>query len=275
VVQKFTTAPLSHAEQRLYFYLESEGKSEFTVSELRASSLGFSDHFLHVLLSRLEKKGWLVSVGKGVYLRLPASSAVDGRAYLEDPSEVALKLFPKNAYLAFMSALRVHNLTEYEPFTIFLATRSISRSIRLLEQYEIKAVKYGKRFAGYETRGGYVVSTVPKTFFDCFYHPQYAGGYSEVLKALHACNDPGWQEFRSYLERFASSSLCQKVGYLLQLAQRTEVEVPRDLMEYLASRVRTKTKLDHTVPRRGKWIRTWKVVDNIGEERLLEWWYRG
>jgi len=272
---KFTTNPLSHAEQRLYFYMESEGKNVFTVNELRASDLGFGDGHLYVLLDRLQQKGWIVTVGKGVYLRLPASSAVDGKTYLEDPFEVALKLFPKNSYLAFMSALKIHNLTEYEPFTIFLATKNRSETLKLLEQYEIKAIKFGKRFTGYESRGGYIVSTIAKTFFDCFYHPQYAGGYSEILKSLHSSQYPGWEELRQYLERFGSSSLCQKIGHMLSLIQKTGYAVPEDLMDYLKSRVGTKTRLDHRIGKGGRFIREWQVVDNIGEERLLEWWFHG
>lgn len=272
---KFTTEPLSHAEQKLYLYLESTGKNAFTIGELKQSDLGFSTIHLYALLSRLKRKGWITSVGKGVFLRLPASSAIDGRAYLEDPFEVALKLFPENAYLAFLSALKIHNLSEYEPFTIFVATKSKSETLELLEQYEVKAVRFGRRFTGYERKDRYTVSTIAKTFFDCFYHPQYAGGYSELLKSLHSCEDPGWKEFRSYLERFGSSSLCQKIGYLLSLLSNTGYAVPENLMDYLKSRVKTKTKLDYHIRKGGKLVKEWRVSDNIGRRRLLEWWYSG
>jgi len=272
---KFTTEALSHTEQRLYLYLESAGKNVFTISELKESELGLSTEYLYVLLGRLQKKGWITSVGKGVYLRLPASSAVDGKVYLEDPFEVALKLFPKNAYLAFLSALKVHNLSEYEPFTIFVATKNKSETLKLLEQYEVKAIKFGRRFTGYERKDGYIVSTVAKTFFDCFYHPQYAGGYSEVLKSLHSCENLGWKEFRSYLERFGLSSLCQKIGYMLSLLQNVGYTVPEDLMDYLKSRVRTKTRLDFQIRKGGKLVKEWLVIDNIGDRKLLEWWYHG
>jgi predicted transcriptional regulator of viral defense system len=272
---KFTTEPLSHAEQSLYLYLESAGKNAFTISELRESNLGFGTDYLYVLLGRLEKKGWITSVGKGVYLRLPASSAIDGKVYLEDPFEVALKLFPRHAYLAFLSALNIHGLSEYEPFTIFVATKSKSETLELLDQYEVKAVKFGKRFIGYEKKDGYTVSTIAKTFFDCFYHPQYAGGYSEILKSLYSCENPGWQEFRSYLERFGSSSLCQKIGYLLSVLANAEYAVPPDLIEYLRSRVKTKTRLDTQIRKGGKFVKQWLVIDNISERRLLEWWYSG
>ncbi len=272
---KFTTEPLSHTEQKLYLYLESEGKNAFRVGELKDKGLGLSMAHLYVLLGRLEEKGWITSVGKGVYLRLPASSAVDGKTYLEDPFEVALKLYPKNAYLAFLSALKVHGLSEYEPFTIFVATEARSETLSLLEQYEVKAVKFGRRFTGYEKKNGYTVSTVPKTFFDCFYRPRYAGGYPEVLKSLHSCENLGWREFLSYLKRFGSSSFCQKVGYMLSLLESAEYTVPEHVVDYLKSRVKTKTRLDTRISRGGKLVREWLVIDNIGKQRLLEWWYRG
>ena len=186
--KKPTTAPLSHAEQRLYLTLESEGQSAFRVSELKKRHLPFSYEHLRVLVQRLEKKGWLTSLGKGVYLRLPASAALNGKTYLEDPFKVALKLF--KGYLAFQSALKIHGLSEHEPFTIYVATRNKSETMALLEQYEIKAITFRKRYVGYETKGAYVVSTVAKTFFDCFFHPQYAGGYAEV--SSHCTHATAW-----------------------------------------------------------------------------------
>jgi len=270
--KKFTTRPLSHREQQLYLTLESEGQSAFRISDLKQLDLPFSYEHLRVLVQRLEGKGWLTPLGKGVYLRLPASAAVGGKAYLEDPFKVALKLF--RGYLAFQSALKIHGLSEYEPFTVYVATRNKSETIALLKQYEVKAITFRSRYTGYETKDDYVVSTVAKTFFDCFFHPNYAGGYAEVLKSLHSCESTDWQEFLKYVKEFASDNLCQKIGYLLSLLARADYDVPKTVMNYLKLRVNVKTRLDSKRPG-GQLNQEWQLYDNIGEQRLLSWWLHG
>jgi predicted transcriptional regulator of viral defense system len=269
---KFTTKPLSHLEQKIYLLLESEGKSVFTVKELKRFHLPIKYGHLRVLLHRLKKKGWITSVRKGVYLRLPAVAAKEGKAYVEDPFSVALNIF--DGYLAFHSALKVHGLSEYQPFTIFMATKSKSETLNLLKQYEIKAIKLGKRYTGFEKKDSYIVSSLAKTFFDCFFHPQYAGGYSEVLKSLHACEQIDWDEFVSYFKRFGSASLCQKLGYLLTLLKETGYKVPGKVIDYLKKQVRVKTRLDSKVSG-GKLNKEWLIVDNISREELLSWWLHG
>ena len=271
--KKFTTHPLSHAEQRLYLKLEAEGLNIFTIEDVMEFKLGFSREHIHVLLHRLKKKGWITRVGAGIYLRLPASTAMEGRLYLEDPFTVALKLFP--GYLAFQSALKIHGLSEYQPFTIFVATKRKSKTVKLADQYEIKAIALKRRFIGYERKEGYTVSTVAKTFFDCFFHPQYAGGLSEVLKSLHSCGVMNWKEFLSHCKRLGSDSFCQKIGYLLALMEKeTGSKVPGSVISYLESRVHTKTLL---VPRLkgGQLVKEWLVIDNVGKNKLLSWWLHG
>lgn len=83
MVLKLSTRPLSHVEQRLYLYLESMDKNTFKVSEIDIRKVGITPSYLYVLVDRLEKKGWLTRVGKGVYLRLPASTAMAGKVYLK------------------------------------------------------------------------------------------------------------------------------------------------------------------------------------------------
>ncbi len=269
-----STVPLSHEEQKFYLHLESMGKNSFKVSEIDDKRLGLSRAYLYVVINRLEKKGWITGVGKGVYLRLPASTAFEGRAYLEDPFEVGLKMY--SGYLAFQSALRIHGLSEYEPFTVFVATKNKSETTPLLEHYEVKAVKLGRRFAGFEKKGKYTVSTKAKTFFDCFCHPCHAGGYSEVLKSLHLAEEGiDWTEMQGYLDRLGSSSLCQKIGYVLSLLRKeTGYDIPADFVEYLEGRIKNKAKLDYAL-KGGRYIKEWMVTDNIGERNLLSWWYDG
>ena len=267
------TAPLSHEEQRFYFHLENKGVSAFKISSMDENEMGLSRAYLYVIVNRLEKKGWLTGVGKGVYLKLPACAGLEGGAYLEDQCEVGLKMY--SGYLAFQSALKTYMLSDYHPFTVFVATKDKSETMPLLEQYEIKAVKLGRRFTGFKNTGRYMVSTKAKTFFDCFCHPQYAAGYPEILKSLYFAKEIDWKEMEKYLEEFGSSSLCQRIGYMVSLLDRvTEYGIPVDFTEYLKSRIKNRTKLYFNWGG-GRYVKEWMITDNIGERSLLSWWYDG
>jgi len=263
---------LSHKEQQLYFLLENKNLNLFSISDLRNLKLSFSKNYLNVILHRLAKKKYIYKIKKGLYLRIPASCILEGKLYLEDPFLIATKLF--NGYLAFLSALRYYNLTDYQTFTIFIATKNKSKLISI-GNYEFKAINIGKKFVGFRRLGNYKVSTLAKTFFDCFYKPEYAISYSEILKSLFNCKKIDFREFISYFKSFASHSLCQRTGYLLSLLnQETTYKVPKFVLEFFASKVKVKTKL-LPISKKGIFIREWQLVDNIGKKELLNFWYYG
>ncbi|HEY8109336.1 MAG TPA: hypothetical protein VIG05_00520, partial [Candidatus Nitrosotenuis sp.] len=93
-------------------------------------------------------------------------------------------------------------------------------------------------------------------------------------KSLHIAGQLDWKEMEKYLEKFGSSSLCQKIGYLLSLLKETEYEYPLDFIKYLKGRIGNKTKLDFSQSG-GLYNKEWMITDNIGEKKLLSWWYNG
>ncbi|WP_234394299.1 type IV toxin-antitoxin system AbiEi family antitoxin domain-containing protein [Thermococcus piezophilus] len=123
-------------------------------------------------------------------------------------------------------------------------------------------------------KDGIYTSTLAKTFFDCFYKPRYCGGYSEITKAFYEAGKLDWDEFLGYFERFASDSLCQRTGYVLELLRDDlGVDVPERVLNYIMGRVRSWTKLVPTFPSLGRSIKGWKVIDNLGKEKILGWVY--
>lgn len=228
--------------------------------------LNLKPHQINKICSNLSSKGYLYRLKKGVYLVQERPSTVP---LIKNPYAVALALF--NGYIGFSSALRVYNLLDYAPFTIFMVTVNKSREKRIGE-YTFKAVAMGKRAIGVTYRGRMYISTISKTFFDCFYKPQYCGGYSVITKAI---NDvvPDWNEFIRYF-KFASDSLCQRTGYVLELIEK-ETGKKISTLDDFRKRVKTNTKLVPSGKAKGKYIKEWKVLDNLGKENILSWWYHG
>ncbi|CAD5243348.1 type IV toxin-antitoxin system AbiEi family antitoxin domain-containing protein [Thermococcus camini] len=243
------------------------GADIVSVDELQELFPNLTAEMLWKALSSLSKKGYLTRLKKGLYL----VNEGPGSPSIKNPYRIALAIFP--GYIAFSSALRLYDLLDYEPFTIFVATPRKSGE-RTIGEYTIKAVALGEKATGMTLKDGIYTSTLAKTFFDCFYKPRYCGGYSEITKAFYEAEKLDWDEFLGYFERFASDSLCQRTGYVLELLKNElGIDIPERVLDYLRGRVRSWTKLVPTLPSRGRSIKGWKVIDNLGKEKILGWAY--
>jgi len=222
---------------------------------------------INKICSSLSSKGYLYRLKKGIYLVQEKPSDI---SVIKNPYRIALALF--KGYIGFSSALRIYDLLDYEPFTIFIVTKNKSMEKRI-GKYTFKSVAMSKRTTGITYYNGIYISTISKTFFDCFYKPQYSGGYSTITRALYDAK-LDWNEFVKYFE-LASSSLCQRTGYVLELLRNETDKIPEYVLHYFRKRVKNNTKLLPSGRSMGKYTKEWKVSDNLGKENILSWWYHG
>jgi len=218
---------------------------------------------VHGLIS----KGYLFKLKKGLYL-----VNEEGKLVIKNPYTIASALF--RGYIGMSSALKIHGLLDYEPFTIFVVTPNTSSEKRIAD-YAFKAINLGKKATGQCFLDGVYVSTLSKTLFDCFYRPRYSN-YGDITKAVYEANGIDWKEFLYYFMRFASPSLYQRTGYVLdQLKKETGLDIPEHVIKHLGSHLRTRTRLLPSDRRSGVYVKEWKVMDNVGKQRFLSWWYHG
>lgn len=228
---------------------------------------GLNSYQVNKVCSSLSSKGYLYRLKKGVYLVQTKPSDVP---VVKNVYKIALALF--KGYIGFSSALRLYNFIDYEPFTIFVVTVNTSME-KTIGEYTLKAVAMGDKATGMTYHNGTYVSTVAKTFFDCFYKPQYAGGYSTITNALYDA-DIDWNEFLGYFE-LASNSLCQRTGYILDILGDATDIVPIDVLDYFKKRIKNNTRLLPSGRSKGKYVKEWMLLDNLGKENILSWWYHG
>ncbi|MEA2054373.1 MAG: hypothetical protein U9O96_04565, partial [Candidatus Thermoplasmatota archaeon] len=117
-------------------------------------------HQINKICSHLSSKGYLYRLKKGVYLIQERPSDIP---LIKNPYRVALALF--KGYIGFSSALRVYDLLDYEPFTIFVVTPNKSRE-KMAGEYIFKSVAMDEKTVGMIYHKGIYVSSLPKTFFD-------------------------------------------------------------------------------------------------------------
>ena len=253
-------------EQDILFKLK--GAEIINISEIKELVPHIHQKSLINNVSSLCKKGYMQRLKNGLYLVTPERALM-----IRNPLKIALQIYP--GYIGFGTALRCYDLLEYEPFDIFIVTNNKSRK-KVLGEYTFRYVSMGKRATGARVVNDIWVSNLEKTFFDCFFKPQYAGGYDIITKALFEKKDLDWSRFLYYLEEFASNALCQRIGYILYLlTSETEFSLPKDIEKYLQSKIHSPTRLIPNGPPHGKYSKDWKLLDNVGKNRILGWWFDG
>lgn len=255
---------LTGSEQEIYNLIKKAGGKVITLEDINGVFPDIPGKKINKVCSSLSKKGYLHRIKRGIYIIQHEPSQ---KPFISNPYEIALHIYP--GYLAFSSALRIYDLIEYEPFTIFVATAGKSRNINLGD-YTFRYISMGDKAVDIEFHKNTYVSSKTKTFFDCFYKPQYSGGYSGIVKALYLNEGCDWKKLKEYFEKFASDSLCQRSGYVLELIEKENIiKVSQSLISYLKSRIRTNTRLIPQNKSAGKYIKDWKILDNLGWENII------
>ncbi len=259
---KFSTkGKLSGLEQQIYFSVEKSANGIVRFETLKNLNL-CSENTLKVILNRMVKKGWFKRLKRGTYLIQSFGFESNG-----DPIAVAQAVF--NGYLGFGSALYFHGIADEYPFTVFIVTNSTSKTVPF-GSFELKAVALKDKAVGFETKNGIVVSTIAKTLFDCFYLPEYAGGYSKILKAFYNArmDEKQLKEFKFYVERFADKGLRAKIGFLLSKLKHTGVKFNKTFFQGFKP-AESKLKISGNSGQ-CKFDKNWNVL-NCSDD-LLSWW---
>lgn len=217
---------------------------------------------LWVILSRLEKKGWIERVEKGKYMIIPIG-AEKGMYTLNE--FIIGSLLVKPYAVAYWSALHHYGLTEQIPNTVFIQTtaRKKRQKIRVFGvDYRIVRVKESKLFG---IRKEWIEETQvnitdrEKTIIDCLDKPQYCGGLIEAAKALKN-GEFDKNKLTSYAKKIGNSGVIRRLGYLCDLLQ-IDISPPEiETRNYLY--------LDPTMPKRGGKNAKWRLIINLDEKSL-------
>ena len=118
---------LSTAETELLTRLAANGKPLFIIAE--AQELWEGSTPIKAVQHRLEKKGWLQRVERGVYLLIPLEAGPE-RTWSESPMVIAPYLI-QPAAVAYWSALHYWQMTEQIPRTTFVQSTKRKRPVEI------------------------------------------------------------------------------------------------------------------------------------------------
>jgi predicted transcriptional regulator of viral defense system len=231
----------------------------FTPS-LLADLLSLERRQTYRLVARLKDEGLVDEVEKGKYLLL----GLEPEQVLSNPLFIASHLVTP-AYVSYWSALHYYGFTEQVPLTTFVATTKKKRPVSFRDfRFRFVTIKPHK-FFGYrrEMLGDLpvVVADEAKAIVDSLDLPHYAGGVTEIAKALQAALETvDVLTLVSYANQMEDRSLGSRLGYLLETLGHP--------VEGLISSV-SLIKLDSSRPRIGRTDSRWQVVANISKAEMI------
>jgi predicted transcriptional regulator of viral defense system len=249
-------APFSIAQALLNHELFSFNSQ--TISVL----FGLNKFQTYNLLKRMEQAGLVVKIERGKFLLL----GLTPEKVLSNPLYIGSNLSAP-AYVSFWSALHFHGFTEQVPRTVFVATTHRKKQVTFRAMHFQFVMLKPQHFFGYRREMladlPVVIADEAKSILDSLVLPQYAGGVSEVAKALQIAVSERSLELSillDYVERLQNASLSSRLGYLLELLGQ-----PAEKLQASKGPV----KLDPQKAARGVFNKRWKLYINVDQGELF------
>jgi predicted transcriptional regulator of viral defense system len=108
-------------------------------------------------------------------------------------------------------------------------------------------------------------SDLEKTFIDCLFKPDYAGGIVEIARAIHISRDKiKYDKLLEYTQRFNSQAVIKRLGFLLESLEIESIITKQLLKAKTSSYV----LLDTELPKSGKMISRWSIQQNLETETI-------
>jgi predicted transcriptional regulator of viral defense system len=109
-------------------------------------------------------------------------------------------------------------------------------------------------------------SDLEKTIIDCLFRPQYAGGITEITKAIHKSKDKvDYPKLLKYARQFNSQAVIKRLGFLLEL-----LKIDNPVIDKLQKlRTNSFVLLEPSYPKEGKTIFRWAIHQNLDNDSIL------
>jgi predicted transcriptional regulator of viral defense system len=252
-------------------YFNKIGQNCFDYKEAKKALPDSSESALKELLSDMVRRGLLMRLKKGLYYLIPYEQ--DPQSFMPDWHLLADPLTKSTQhYIGYYSALQIHNLITQPSLKEQIV---VAKQLRP-SQIDIQGVTFqfiyhnNKHFFGAKKTwiDGFnkvMCSDLEKTFIDCLFKPEYAGGIVEVAKAIYLSKDKiRFDKLFDYAMNFNSQAVIKRLGFLLEL-----LEINTDITEKLQEKkTNTYVLLDNELPKHGKRISRWGIQQNLELETI-------
>ncbi len=243
----------------------------FDYKEAKKALPNSSDSALKELLSDMVRRGLLMRLKKGLYHLIPYEQ--DPITFMPDWHLLAQPLTKgTDHYIGYYSALQIHHLITQPSLKEQIV---VAKQIRP-SQIDIKGVTFqfiyhnrqhffGARKIWIDSFNKVLCSDLEKTFIDCLFKPDYAGGIVEIAKAMYMSKDKiKFDHLLSYAIKFNSQAVIKRLGYLLETLEM-KTEIIEKLQELKSN---SYVLLDTELPKKGKRLSRWGIQQNLEVETI-------
>jgi predicted transcriptional regulator of viral defense system len=262
---------ISTQSNQILNYFNKKDKDCFVYADATKALPQSSNSALKELLSDMVKRGLLMRLKKGLYYIIPFEK--DAESFMPDWHIIAGHLAKStNNYIGYYSALQIHNLiTQPSLKEQIVVSKQIRPSTIKIKNVDFQFIYhnenhfFGSKKIWIDSFNKVLCSDLEKTFIDCLFKPDYAGGIVEVARAIYTSKDKiKFDKLLEYAEKFKSQAVIKRLGFLLEI-----LEIETDITSKL-NKLKTASYvlLDTELPKSGKMISRWSIQQNLETETI-------
>jgi predicted transcriptional regulator of viral defense system len=263
---------LSYPVALLLDKINEQNKKCFTIDEAYLLLSNSAKDNVKRMLSNMTKRGLLMRVKEGLYYVIPFEQ--DSKTFMPDWHLLSQYLVgDAEYYIGYFSALQIHSLTtqpnlkeqivinkQIKPSTLFV------KEIPFQFIYHNEKHFFGNKKTWIDSFNRVQCSDLEKTIIDCLFKPEYAGGITEIAKAIYKIKDKiDYSKILQYAKCFDSQAVIKRLGFLFELLKIKLCAI--DELQKL--RTNSVVSLEPSYPKEGKIISRWAIQQNIDTESIL------
>lgn len=262
----------SNESANLIALLNAEGIRCFDVSTAQRLLKEKQSSTIRRFLNYMVDRGLLMRIKEGMFYIVPYDQ--DPRSFMPDWHYLASCLASgKLYYIGYYSAMQLHSL---------ITQPALKEQIVVNQQFKPTEIKVKdipfqfiyhnqKHFFGLEEKwiNSYdkvFCSDLEKTFVDALFKPHYAGGITEIAKALHKeRTNINFDKILRYILKFDSLAVGKRLGYLMQL-----LDIDHPIIESLQGlKTGAYFALEPKGMKTGKRLLKWNIQENVDHDDIL------
>ena len=223
------------------------------------------------LLSDMTRRGLLMRLKEGMYSIIPYEE--EAESFMPDWHLISGFLVKKTPYyIGYYSALQIHNLiTQPSLKEQVVVSRQLRPAVIQIKKVPFQFIYHNENhFFGFkkiwiDNFHKVACSDLEKTFIDCLFKPDYAGGIVEIAKAIYQSRENiNYDKLLEYAVRFKSRAVIKRLGFILEL-----MEMDGDMIKELQKlKTASLVLLDTELPKTGKINSRWSIQQNIEIETI-------
>ena len=260
---------ISTQSNELLYYFNGQRKACFDYTQAFKALPNSKESTVRQLLSDMTKRGLLMRLKEGVYYIIPYEQ--NAESFMPDWHLIAEHLV-KDAqhYIGYYSALQIHKLITQPSLKEQIV---VSKQLRPSE-IKIKNIPFQfiyhneKHFFGakriwIDNFNKVLCSDLEKTFIDCLFKPDYAGGIVEIARAIYISKEKiRFDTLLDYVKKFDSQAVIKRLGFLLET-----LDINNNIIDELQKmKSASYVVADTELPKTGKRISRWSIQQNIETE---------